>query len=110
MTNQTLELETYFDFTNPEAIRVKHHRLGIEHILNAYRSGYSPEQIAQEFPGLSLETIYAAITFYLANLKEMTNYLAQRQTRYEAEYQAWANHPSPLVQRLRILKESQETT
>lgn len=65
MTIASLDLNSYFDFSNPEAIRVKNHRLGIEHILNAYRSGYSAEQIAKEFPGLSLETIYAAITYYL---------------------------------------------
>jgi uncharacterized protein (DUF433 family) len=104
----TVDLNVYFDFSDPEAIRVKGHRLGIEHILNAYRNGYSSEQIAQEFPGLELETIYAAITYYLANREEMTRYLTRRQVRYETAYQTWSDNPSQLVQRLRILKESRD--
>ncbi|MDJ0516034.1 MAG: DUF433 domain-containing protein [Trichodesmium sp. MO_231.B1] len=33
--------------------------------MNYYLDGYSPEEIAVNFPGLSLDKIYATITYYL---------------------------------------------
>lgn len=56
-------LEDYFDFVGPTEIRLKGHRIGIEHVLAYYQQGYTPEAIAQEFPGLDLEMVYATITY-----------------------------------------------
>jgi uncharacterized protein (DUF433 family) len=97
----------YFDFVSEEVIRIKGHRLGIEHILAYYQDGYAPEQIAQEFPGLGLEIIYGTITFYLANKTEIDAYLQRRQIAYEQAYQDWSNNPSPLVERLRAIRDQQ---
>lgn len=60
-----MRLEDYLDFTTLDAIRIKGHRVGIEHVLNYYLEGYPVEDIADEFPGMSLEKIYAVITYYL---------------------------------------------
>ena len=97
----------YFDFVNDDSIRIKGHRLGIEHILAYYQEGYAPEQIAKEFPGLSLEIIYGTITFYLANKAEIDAYVQRRQIAYEQAYQDWAKSPSPLVERLRAIRDQQ---
>ncbi len=99
-----MKLEDYFEFIGPDAIRIKGHRIGIEHVLNYYREGYSPEAIAQEFPGLDLEKIYATITFYLGNMAEMDAYLARLDLRSEQEYRAWSARPSQPIQRLRAVK------
>ncbi len=106
-TSERIELTNYLDFTNPDAIRVKGHRLGIEHILDYYLEGYNPDEIAQELPGLNLETVYAAIAYYLANRAKMDAYLLRRRARNEKAYQEWAAAPSPLIQRLRVLREKQ---
>lgn len=106
-TSERIELTKYLDFTNPDAIRVKGHRLGIEHILDYYLEGYNPDEIAQEFPGLSLETVYAAITYYLANRAKMDAYMQQRHARNERAYQEWVVTPTPLIQRLRAVREEQ---
>ncbi|HVC33704.1 MAG TPA: DUF433 domain-containing protein [Chloroflexota bacterium] len=97
-------LEDYFDFLGPDVIRIKGHRIGIEHVLAYYRDGYGPEQIAQEFPGLSLEKIHATITYYLHNRADVEAYLERLDRWSEEEYQRWAANPSPLIQRLRALK------
>jgi uncharacterized protein (DUF433 family) len=72
-----LDLQDYFETVAPGAVRIKGHRIGIEHIVRHYYEGYSPEQIAQEFPGLSLEKIYATIAYYLHNKAEIDDYMAR---------------------------------
>ena len=107
-----MQLEDYFDFLgtdvreprSSDAIRIKGHRIGIENVLSYYHEGYNPDEIAQEFPGLSLEKIYAAITYYLAHRAEMDAYLARLRERHEGEYKEWTASPSPLVERLRAVK------
>jgi len=100
-----MRLEDYFDVEDVEVIRIAGHRIGIEHVLELYQEGYSPEQIALEFPGLSLEKIYATITYYLHNRDAIDAYLVRSRDRAEQAYQAWAAQPSPLIQRLRALRE-----
>jgi uncharacterized protein (DUF433 family) len=100
-----MQLEDYFDFVSPHEIRIKGHRIGIEHVLAVYQEGYSPEAIAQGFPGLSLEKIYATITYYLHNKTEVVAYLARQAALVEEDLRAYeAQEPSAVVQRLRALK------
>ncbi|MCP4212881.1 MAG: DUF433 domain-containing protein [Halieaceae bacterium] len=102
-----MELTTFFDFIDEDTIRIKGHRVGIEHVLYYYLEGYDPDEIAQEFPGLSLDKIYATITFYLTNREAIDTYLQRRQLRDEQAYQQWAAQPSPLIQRLHAFCEKQ---
>ena len=46
---------------------VKGVRVSLDSIVYSFREGDSPETIQQNFPSLTLEQIYGAITFYLAN-------------------------------------------
>ena len=110
-----MQLEDYFDFLgshvrepqSSDAIQIKGHRIGIEHVLSFYREGYSPDEIAREFPGLSLEKIYATITYYLHHRAKVDTYLARLENRYEREYEEWAANPSPLIRRLRAIQTQQ---
>jgi uncharacterized protein (DUF433 family) len=102
-------LEDYLDFVGPNEIRIRGHRIGIEHVVELFRDGYSPEQIAQEFPGLSLEKIYATIAYYLHNKTEVDAYIERINALAEEEYQRWAASPSPLIQRLRAVKAARAT-
>jgi Protein of unknown function (DUF433) len=52
-----LLMTDYLEVISPDEIRIKGHRLGLEHIVEHYREGWTAEQIAQEFPGLALEKI-----------------------------------------------------
>ena len=96
-----MQLEDFFDFSEPDYIRLKGHRIGIEDIVWLYRDGYSPERIAQPFPGLSLEQVYATITYYLIHRVDVDAYLDRAEKESEQEYREWAENPSPAVQRLR---------
>ena len=99
-----MELESYFDFLAPDDIRVKGTRIGIETILYEYihRSQF-PEAIVARYPSLTLEQVYATITYYLRNRPAIHAYLEDwlehgRQVREVQE----RNLP-PVVVRLRAL-------
>jgi uncharacterized protein (DUF433 family) len=103
-----MQLEEYLDIQSPDVVRIKGHRIGLEHIVERYQEGFSPEQIALDFPGLSLEKIYAVIAYYLHNQSEIDAYVARVNARAQAAYEAWDANPSPVALRLRAIKEQRE--
>ena len=106
-----MELESYFDFLAPDDIRVKGTRIGIETILYEYiHRGQSPETIAKRYPSLTLEQVYATITYYLHNRETVTAYLEDwlehgRRMREEQE-----RNPPPVVIKLRALASQRQPT
>lgn len=96
-----MTLEDYFDFFAEDDIRLKGTRIGIETILYDFiHRQRSPELIAQTYPSLTLEQVYAAILYYLHNQETVSKYLADwlewsREVRKEQQ-----QHPSPLRQSL----------
>jgi len=46
---------------------VKGSRVSLDSIVYWFRDGESPEVICHNFPSLTLEQVYGATTFYLAN-------------------------------------------
>lgn len=80
-------------------------RVSLDSVVYAFLEGLSPETITTEcFPALSLEQVYGAITFYLAHRTEITNYLQQRRTDYEAKYQSARESDPEFYQRLEQAK------
>jgi uncharacterized protein (DUF433 family) len=103
-----MQLEDYLKFINPDEIRLKGHRIGIEDVIKYYLDGYTPEQILQELPTLNLEKIYAVITYYLQNRSLLDAYLLRLGKQREQHYQEFITHPSPLRQRLQAVKQQRE--
>ena len=100
-----MQLEDYFDFLRPDDIRLKGTRVGIETILYdfIYKSR-RPEEIVQSYPTLTLEQVYATITYYLHKNEEVREYIANwlewgRRMREEQN-----RNPSPAILRLRRIK------
>ena len=56
-------------------------RISLDSIVYLFGNGSSPESINKSFPLLTLEEIYGAIAFYLANKIEVDNYLAEEETK-----------------------------
>lgn len=85
-------------------MRVADGRVMLDSVVAAFRQGHSPETIQQQYPSLTLEQVYGALTYYLAHAQEVEDYL-QRQSKIWAEWQAKSEqHASPVVQRLRALQ------
>lgn len=100
-----MQLEDYFDFLEPDDIRIKGHRIGIESVLYEYiHRAQTPEEIVESFPTLRLEDIYATILYYQHNKTEVEAYLAawiEHGERMRAEQE---RQPTSTLRRLRQLK------
>lgn len=96
-----MQLEDYLEFVGEDDIRLKGHRVGIDNVLTYYLDGYTPEEIQGELNTLSLEEIYAVITYYHHNRFQMDGYLQRLSDWQEERYQAFHNAASPLIERLR---------
>jgi uncharacterized protein (DUF433 family) len=104
-----MQLEDYFEFLDPDDIRIKGHRIGIDDVIKYYLDGYSPDQILEELPSLNLEKIYATLTYYLQNRRQMDAYMLRLAKWREARYQEWlAKEPSEVVKRVRAIKAQRE--
>lgn len=75
------------------------HRIRVQDIVtwHEYR-GYSPEEIVEMFPGVSLADVYAALTYYFDNRQEIED-----EFRKADEWSAWlqTNVPSKISKELR---------
>jgi len=99
-----MQLEDYFEFLAPDDIRVKGTRVGIETILTDYLElGLFAEQIAVRYPTLSVEQVYATLTYYWRNRTVVDTYLRTIDREIEDQRREQDLHPSPAVQRLREL-------
>lgn len=58
-------------------------RIALDSVVYAFLAGESPESIAQNFPLLSLEQVYGAITFYLSNQKLIDSYLKKGEEEFD---------------------------
>lgn len=52
---------------------IKDTRTIVANIVAYYKLGYSPEELAREFPHLSLSQIYDALSFYHENAVQIDN-------------------------------------
>jgi uncharacterized protein (DUF433 family) len=99
-----VELEEYVEFLTPNDIRIKGTRIGIETVLYdfIYRSR-SPETIVAAYPSLTLEQVYATITFCLHDKEKVTAYLSRWLETSKRRREEQNRHPSPAVRMLRAL-------
>jgi uncharacterized protein (DUF433 family) len=82
-------------------------RVSLDSVVYAFRRGASPESIQRSFPSLTLEQIYGAITFYLANQEEIGQYLLDGEAEHEKLRAASrAAHPEFYEKLERARKES----
>jgi len=58
-------------------------RVSLDSVVYAFLRGAAPEGIAQSYPVLSLEEVYGAIAFYLANQAEIDAMLASSDREFE---------------------------
>ncbi len=55
----------------------------VRRVVIWYKQGYSPEEIADEIQHLSLAQVYAALTYYHANQKEIEEEIISEQKEAE---------------------------
>lgn len=60
-------------------IRVGGTRVTLDTLVTAFEAGATAEEIAQQYPSLSLADIYSVIAYYLRHHSEVRPYLVERQ-------------------------------
>ncbi len=80
-------------------------RISLDSVVYAFLNGESPESIAQNFPLLSLEQVYGAIAFYLANRKLVDVYLKKGEAKFEKLQQSFREKNRLLYQKLKTAQE-----
>ena len=84
-------------------------RVSLDSIVYDFLDGMSPDTIAENFPVLTLEEIYGAITFYLANREEVDAYLRQTDAQFESfQNRVRAQYPQ-LNRKLAELQQQSQT-
>lgn len=78
-----LVTKSYVEYRN-DAYWIERTRISLDSVVYAFQKGESPESIVQSFPLLSLEQVYGAIAFYLANRAHIDAYLAAEEAAFDA--------------------------
>lgn len=60
-------------------VRVGRSRVTLDSVVHSFNQGATAEDIAQQYPALTLADVYSAIAYYLHFRAEVDAYLAQRQ-------------------------------
>jgi uncharacterized protein (DUF433 family) len=61
-------------------LRLDGTRITVHQIVTWYKQGYSPEEIADQYPHTTLAHVYAALAYYHANREEIEHELAIEDT------------------------------
>lgn len=94
-----MRLQDYLDFLEPNVIRLKGHRIGLEDIVEAHLEGETPEQIVSVYETVPLEQVYGVITYYLHYRDETDEYI--RRVNAIRDERMRAAEPSDLMRSLR---------
>jgi|SRR5882724_9908243 len=84
-------------------------RVSLDSIVYGFREGQSPETILDDFETLTLEQVYGAITFYLANQLAIDDYLLAQERRIAEMRRTAEPLPAELRTRLEAAREKLHT-
>jgi uncharacterized protein (DUF433 family) len=99
-----VQIEDYFDFVSDDEIRLRGTRIGIEAILSEYQAEGLPEEIALNYPPITIEQVHATITFYLGHRSELDQYLKLWALRSDAALERQNQANSPLLKQLVVAR------
>jgi uncharacterized protein (DUF433 family) len=83
------------------AYHVAGSRVSLDSIVYESRNGELPEAIRENFPSLSLEQVYGAITYYLAHRDEIDAYLKQGEHEFSELQERACRSNGSLIRKVR---------
>ncbi len=103
-----MQLENYFNFLEPNDIRLQGTRVGIETVLYDYIfRARTPEEIEQSYATITLDQVYATILYYLRNKESVDKYITDWIEHGEQMRREQEANPSPFTLRMRALRAKQ---
>mgnify|MGYP001576865920 CR=1 FL=1 len=79
---QPIPLPLAFDKNG--VVKVGGTRVTLDTVIKAFIRGATPEEVAQQYPSISLSDVYVTISYYLQNRKEVDKYLEKRKKQAQA--------------------------
>ena len=89
--------------TEDGVIRVSGTRIPLERVVRAFRAGSTPEQIAQDFDTLTIESVYAVVNYYLHHRNDVEDYLATAEQEAQKTRRAIEQDHDPIGIRARLM-------
>jgi uncharacterized protein (DUF433 family) len=83
-------------------IRVGQSRVTLDTVIGAFRQGTNPEEIARQFPAVTLAEVYGAIAYHLQHQAEVDSYLQARAEAAAPLLQELADQSNPVGLRERL--------
>lgn len=95
--------------TDEGVVRIEGTRVPLETVVRAFHLGATPEEIAQDYPTLSLAQVYAVLAYYLRHREAVDAYVAERAAISNAAQAAHEAQFDPTGIRARLLARKAET-
>ena len=76
-------------------------RVSLDSLIYLFREGMSAESMVESYPALTLEQVHGALAFYLANQKEIDDYLSEGEHTAQLHYEASKQTNAELIAKLR---------
>ena len=92
-----MQRASYFEFANDCAIRIKGHRIGIEHVVRDYLNGARADEILRRYPTLTRDEVQSTIGYYLANRNEVDEYIRRVKELQEGDWREQERNPPDFV-------------
>jgi uncharacterized protein (DUF433 family) len=89
--------------TEAGVFRIGDTRVSLDSVIIAFNQGSAPEEIVYDFDSLTLSEVYATISYYLQNQKEVDSYLADRANQNEQVRETVEARSNPTGIRERLL-------
>jgi uncharacterized protein (DUF433 family) len=89
--------------TEAGVLRIGDTRVSLDSVIIAFNQGSAPEEIVYDYDSLTLSEVYAAISYYLQNQKEVDSYLLARANQNEQLREAVEARSNPVGVRERLL-------
>ena len=93
------QLEAFFEPIGPDEIKIKGHRIWLEHVLLPYREGYALEQLRLLFPTLKRRELEAAVRYYELNRERIDRYLDRAEAWSRAARRGQRGQPDEALAR-----------
>ncbi len=82
------------------AYRIGDARVSLDSLVHLFRKGMSAESMLESYPALTLEQVHGALAFYLANQKDIDQYLAEGQRAAQSQHQQSRKTNAELIAKL----------
>lgn len=99
-----MRADEHLQILAPDDVLIRGTRIPLACLIDAWREGFTPEDIVREYPSVTLPQAYALIAHYLANREEVDAYMIRSKTSSDLLHRHLAEAVPPAIERLRRVK------